>query len=303
MTSSAPPSRAISVPPRRSGSAWRLTATSISTNIPAGIRCATKPITTRAKPGSTTRVRGWVQTARRSNGSRRRAISFGCLNTRRYFFKLYQDVPDFVLPKERMNEVASFVRGGLQDLSLSRTTFDWGIKVPGNDKHIMYVWVDALTNYITAVGFPRHRKRNVRKILAVRFARDRQGHRALSRRVLAGIFDLGRDRGAAADFLARLSVQPRRENVEVGRQRDRSVRAGRRLWRRSVALFPAARSAVRPGRQLQPRSDRQPHQCRSRQRSRQSGAALAVDGGAQSRRRPAEAGGTSSAQPIQAIFL
>src|SRR5580658_2185088 len=68
--------------------------------------------------------------------------------------KLYKDVPDFVLPKERMNEVASFVRGGLQDLSLSRTTFDWGVKVPGNAKHIMYVWVDALTNYITAVGFP-----------------------------------------------------------------------------------------------------------------------------------------------------
>ena len=81
-----------------------------------------------------------------------------------YFFKLskyagklldlYKRVPDFVLPKERMNEVASFVRGGLKDLSLSRTTFDWGIKVPGNAKHIMYVWVDALTNYITAVGFP-----------------------------------------------------------------------------------------------------------------------------------------------------
>jgi methionyl-tRNA synthetase len=68
--------------------------------------------------------------------------------------RLYKDVPDFVLPKERMNEVASFVRGGLQDLSLSRTTFDWGIKVPDNAKHIMYVWVDALTNYITAVGFP-----------------------------------------------------------------------------------------------------------------------------------------------------
>ena len=81
-----------------------------------------------------------------------------------YFFRLsaYQDKlldlyarhPDFVLPKERLNEVASFVRGGLQDLSISRTTFDWGIKVPGNAKHIMYVWVDALTNYITAVGFP-----------------------------------------------------------------------------------------------------------------------------------------------------
>src|SRR6201999_3486454 len=61
---------------------------------------------------------------------------------------------NYVLPKERLNEVASFVKGGLQDLSISRTTFDWGIRVPGNPKHIMYVWVDALTNYITAAGFP-----------------------------------------------------------------------------------------------------------------------------------------------------
>jgi methionyl-tRNA synthetase len=81
-----------------------------------------------------------------------------------YFFRLsayqqklldlYEKVPDFVLPRERLNEVASFVRGGLQDLSISRTTFDWGVKVPGSSKHIMYVWVDALTNYLTAVGFP-----------------------------------------------------------------------------------------------------------------------------------------------------
>jgi methionyl-tRNA synthetase len=68
--------------------------------------------------------------------------------------KLYESVPDFVLPKERMNEVASFVRGGLQDLSISRTTFTWGVPVPGDPKHVMYVWVDALTNYITAVDFP-----------------------------------------------------------------------------------------------------------------------------------------------------
>jgi methionyl-tRNA synthetase len=81
-----------------------------------------------------------------------------------YFFRLsaYQDKlldlyarhPDFVLPKERLNEVASFVKGGLRDLSVSRTTFDWGVKVPGNPKHVMYVWVDALTNYITAIGYP-----------------------------------------------------------------------------------------------------------------------------------------------------
>jgi methionyl-tRNA synthetase len=68
--------------------------------------------------------------------------------------KLYDEHPDFVLPKERLNEVASFVRGGLQDLSISRTTFDWGVPVPGDPKHVMYVWVDALTNYITAVGYP-----------------------------------------------------------------------------------------------------------------------------------------------------
>jgi len=80
-----------------------------------------------------------------------------------YFFRLsaYQEKllelfkrPDYVLPRERLNEVESFVRGGLQDLSISRTTFDWGVPVPGNPKHVMYVWVDALTNYITAVGYP-----------------------------------------------------------------------------------------------------------------------------------------------------
>ncbi len=68
--------------------------------------------------------------------------------------KLYEDDPGFILPRERYNEVVSFVKGGLQDLSISRTTFDWGVKVPGDDDHVMYVWVDALTNYITGVGYP-----------------------------------------------------------------------------------------------------------------------------------------------------
>jgi methionyl-tRNA synthetase len=67
---------------------------------------------------------------------------------------LYENHPEFVGPSERRNEVASFVKSGLRDFSISRTTFDWGIKVPGNDDHVMYVWVDALTNYITAAGFP-----------------------------------------------------------------------------------------------------------------------------------------------------
>jgi len=81
-----------------------------------------------------------------------------------YFFRLsaYQDRllalyeahPDFIGPDTRKNEVVSFVKGGLRDLSVSRTTFDWGVKIPGDGEHVMYVWVDALTNYITGVGFP-----------------------------------------------------------------------------------------------------------------------------------------------------
>jgi len=81
-----------------------------------------------------------------------------------YFFKLsayqdkliawYEDDPDTVGPSQRRNEVMSFVKGGLRDISISRTTFDWGIKVPGSDNHVMYVWLDALSNYITAAGFP-----------------------------------------------------------------------------------------------------------------------------------------------------
>lgn len=67
--------------------------------------------------------------------------------------KLYEEQPDFIGPNERRNEVISFVKSGLKDLSISRTTFDWGIKVPDDPKHVMYVWVDALTNYITATGY------------------------------------------------------------------------------------------------------------------------------------------------------
>ena len=67
--------------------------------------------------------------------------------------KLYEENPDFIGPAERRNEVISFVKSGLRDLSISRTTFDWGIKVPTDPAHVMYVWVDALTNYITATGY------------------------------------------------------------------------------------------------------------------------------------------------------
>lgn len=68
--------------------------------------------------------------------------------------ELYETYPEFIGPNERRNEIMSFVRSGLRDLSISRTTFNWGVPVPGNPKHVMYVWADALTNYLTATGFP-----------------------------------------------------------------------------------------------------------------------------------------------------
>ena len=67
--------------------------------------------------------------------------------------KLYLDDPEFIRPETRRNEVIAFVRGGLRDLSVSRTAFKWGIPVPNDPKHVIYVWLDALTNYISAVGF------------------------------------------------------------------------------------------------------------------------------------------------------
>ncbi|NQV21185.1 MAG: methionine--tRNA ligase, partial [Rhodospirillales bacterium] len=81
-----------------------------------------------------------------------------------YFFRLsqmehrllehYEQNPDAILPESRRNEVLSFIRSGLRDLSVSRTSFTWGVPVPDDPDHIMYVWLDALTNYLTGVGYP-----------------------------------------------------------------------------------------------------------------------------------------------------
>lgn len=90
-----------------------------------------------------------------------------------YFFRLssyaerllahYAAHPEFIGPDVRRNEIVSFVSGGLRDLSISRTTFDWGVPVPGHPDHVMYVWVDALTNYLTGAGFPDTGSVNFRK--------------------------------------------------------------------------------------------------------------------------------------------
>ena len=90
------------------------------------------------------------------------------LETPSYFFALsklqnkllyfYKHNPDFIYPKSKLNEITSFVEGGLEDLSVSRTNFTWGIKVPNDSEHVIYVWIDALTNYISALGYPNYNK-------------------------------------------------------------------------------------------------------------------------------------------------
>ncbi len=91
-----------------------------------------------------------------------------------YFFKMgkyvdrllafYEENPSFIQPESRKNEmINNFIKPGLEDLAVSRTTFDWGIKVPGNPKHVIYVWIDALSNYITSLGYDTENDENYRK--------------------------------------------------------------------------------------------------------------------------------------------
>ena len=153
-----------------------------------------------------------------------------------YYFRLskyqqplldfYATNPDFLQPAFRLNEIRTFVEAGLQDLSVSRTSFQWGIPVPDDPKHVMYVWFDALTNYLTALGFGagpssayRHYRSAGRAVLARGHASGRQGNHPAARALLAGVPDVGGHDAAAADHRARLVADGRREDVEVDRQR------------------------------------------------------------------------------------
>ena len=85
---------------------------------------------------------------------RRRVLFFKLSAWQNKLLSHYEKNKDFILPQSRRNEVKSFVEKGLKDLSVSRTSFSWGISVPGNKKHVIYVWLDALTNYLSALNFP-----------------------------------------------------------------------------------------------------------------------------------------------------
>ena len=184
--------------------------------------------------------------------------------------ELYEKQPDFVQPETRRNEVIAFVRGGLRDLSVSRTSVKWGIPWPGDENHVFYVWYDALTSYMTGVGYgddevqwekywPADLHLVGKEILAV------------SCGVLAGVPD-GREGAAAQTNLrARLVAVRGRENEQIARQHAVSAADRAHAGHRRAALFSAARNGVRPGRQFQPRFAAHALQQRPREWPRQSG--------------------------------
>ncbi len=195
--------------------------------------------------------------------------------------KLYEDHPDFIQPSSRFNEMRAFVAGGLKDLSMSRTSFDWGVPVPGSPGHVMYVWVDALANYLTGAGgidgewWPADLHvvgKDVVRFHAIYWpAFLMSAGQALPKTVFGHGFVLNRG----------VKMSKSDGNVVDPAEMADALRG------RPVALVPAARSRLWRGRQLQRRSDHRAHQCRSRQWHRQSGATRAVDGDQESWRRHA----------------
>ncbi len=178
-----------------------------------------------------------------------------------YFFKLsayqdrllalYESQPDFIGPDSRRNEVISFVKGGLRDLSISRTTFDWGVKVPNDPEHVMYVWVDALTNYITGVGFPDETDANWRYWPADVHIIGKDIIRFHAVYWPAFLMSAGvpvQKRVYAHGFLFN---RGEKMSKSVGNVVD-PFNLADPIRRRSGALFLPARGAVRAGRQLQP---------------------------------------------------
>ncbi len=146
--SSAPRPTATSKACKRSGAKFATTDTSTKAPTPASIAFPTKRTLTAAKPGDPCPDCGRItETVHEEN------YYFKLSAFQDQLIKLYTEHPDFIRPDTRRNEVLAFVRGGLRDLSISRSTFSWGIPVPDDPKHVVYVWLDALANYITALGF------------------------------------------------------------------------------------------------------------------------------------------------------
>ena len=150
--------------------------------------------------------------------------------------KLLDDRPDFVQPDIRRNEIRRVIESGLEDISVSRANLPWGIPWPGDPEHTVYVWLDALTNYLSATGFPDN---GYEKTLARGRARDRQGHHALPLHLLAGFPHERGGRAAELGLGARLHQLWRRQALQVGERARRAGRSDSAARSRSAALLPA----------------------------------------------------------------
>ena len=202
--SSAPPSRGTSVPAPSCGAGCARRAQIYLGALRGLVRGPRRGVLRR---GRTDHRRGrrasWRRPARRWSGCASRATSSASRRGRTGCWQFYEAIRISSRPGARRNEVLSFVRGGLNDLSVSRTTFRWGVPVPDDPDHVMYVWLDALTNYLTATGCPDEDAPRDR-LLAGRPASGRQGDRPVPRGLLAGLPD-GGGAGAAAARSTRMA--------------------------------------------------------------------------------------------------
>ncbi len=181
------------------------------------------------------------------------------LEEENYFFKLsafegrllewYEANPDAVRPASKRNEALGIIKGGLEDISITRTSTRWGVDVPWDSAHVFYVWYDALGQLPD-----RHRLRrrpgSVRGVVAGRAPPAGQGHHPLPLRVVARYVHGGGDRSPRPLARPRMVALVGREDVEVEGQPDRAAPAHRRLRRRRRAVLPAARHAARGRRGL-----------------------------------------------------
>ena len=182
-SSSAPPTASTWPRSRRSCSASTTTATSTRASTRAGTARAAP--TSRPSPSSarTTPARS---TRSRSIASARRTGSFASRPSRSRSSASTPSGPTSSSPSSRRNEALSFITQGLQDVSLSRPKLSWGVPLPWDPEQVMYVWFDALLNYVTALSL-RARGRGPDRALLARLPRDRQGHPQVPRRLLAGV--------------------------------------------------------------------------------------------------------------------
>ena len=194
------------------------------------------------------------------------------LEEENYFFRLsrfqdrllqwYEDHPDVIHPVGRRNEVLGLIKGGLLDFSISRTSLEWGVPIPWDERHVTYVWFDALTNYITAAGYGQPDEAAEFREVVARGPPHRQGHHPLPLRLLAGDAAVGRRRAAAGLARPRLAPRGRREDEQDRAEPDRAGRPRGRLRPRPLPLSLPGRLPGGGRQRLQLRGDGRPLQRR-----------------------------------------